>query len=146
MRRLQLAVIAALVLAVAVATVQAVGTVTVATTDVGGGAVRYAVDWTSTAMGAVSANKFSVIRGYLLQVKFVPDSGGTQPTDLYDVELRDDDNIDLLNDAGDNLSNSAGKIVSFNPPLFLDSTQQLDVVVANAGASKGGMVYVWVRP
>jgi len=150
MRRRLLILALALIVAT-LAPVQAAGTLTVTTLDVGGGVTRYALAWVSTAGGAVSANAFSVKRGELLQVKFVPDGGGTQPTDLYDVTLVDENSVDVLAGGGANLSNAAAtiKVPSFGTTTlyryFHDGTQTLDLVVANAGNAKGGTVYLWVR-
>lgn len=123
----------------------AVGTVTVTTADAGNGVTLYTVAWTSTAGGAVSGNAFAVKRGHLKQIKFVPNSAGTQPTDLYDVTLVDENSIDVLNSQGANLSNSAGLYLQFDPPLWHDADNDLDLVVANAGNAKGGTVYLWVQ-
>lgn len=137
----------AFVLAVTVP-VGAAGTLTVTTAEVGGGVTRLTLAWVSTAGGAVSANAFAVPRGEILQVKFVPDGGGTQPTDLYDVTLVDSASIDYLAGLGANLSNATATVSvpklnsSFRP--FVDGTATLDLVVANAGAAKGGTVILWV--
>jgi hypothetical protein len=141
----------AFLLLVLTAPVRAVGTLTVAVSDLGGGVTKYTLTWTSTAGGAVSGNAFAVKRGELLQVKFVPDAGGTQPTDLYDVTLVDTDSVDVLAGAGANLSNAAStvKVPSFGTTTlyryFHSAEQNLDLVVANAGAAKGGKVYLYVR-
>ena len=142
MRRWLLVVIASWV--VVTAPISAAGTVVVTTLNVGGGVTRYAVAWTSTAGGAVSANLFDVKAGLLLAVKVVP-SAATAPTALYDVTLVDTDSVDLLNGQAADQSATVGKYFVFNPPLIVDSTQQLDVVVANAGNAKLGTVYLWVR-
>lgn len=127
----------------------AVGTVVVTTTQYAGlnGAnrVRYAIAWTSTAGGAVSGNAFSTVRGKLLGFKFVPNTGVTQPTDLYDATLVDTDGVDLLVGSGTDLSNATSKYILMNPTLYLDGTQTMDLVIANAGNAKTGIVYVWVE-
>lgn len=127
----------------------AAGTVTVTTADVGGGNVEYTVAWTSTAGGAVSANTFSVQRGRLRQVQFIPGTGGTQPTDLYDVTLVETNSVDLLNDGttaqGGNLSNATSKILTFANGYYSKGVS-LDVVVANAGNAKTGSVVIVVGP
>jgi hypothetical protein len=126
------------------------GTVTTTTTQ-GGGVTKYSIAWVCTAGGAVSGNLFDVVRGELLQVKFVPDGGGTQPSDLYDVTLVDTNAIDVIAGVGANLSNATStlKVPSFGTTTlyryYHDGTQQLDLVVANAGAAKGGTVVLWVR-
>jgi hypothetical protein len=106
---------------------------------------RYRVRWTSSAGGAVSANPFTLTHGKLLQIKFVPDGGGTQPTDLYDVTLVDEDNLDYLGGAGADLSNATPKLIMWDPPVMNHTSQQYDVVVANAGATKSGYIYIWVQ-
>lgn len=141
---------ATLVLAVAfVLPLLAAGTLTVTTTMYPGlnsaNRVRYALAWTSTAGGAVSGNAFSTVRGKLLSVKVVPGAAAEQPTDLYDVTLVDTNGIDLLNSEGLNESNALGEYIVFNPPIYLDGTQTMDLVVANAGNAKTGIVYVWVE-
>ena len=127
----------------------AVGTVVVTTTQYAGlnGAnrVRYAVAWTATAGGDVSGNAFSTVRGKLLSVKFVPGTAGDIPSDLYDVTMVDGNGIDLLNGAGQNLSHDLGSYVVYNPPIYLDGTGTLDFVIASAGASTKGTIYIWVE-
>jgi hypothetical protein len=132
----------ALGLALLTAPLHATGTATLTTSDQGGGVTKYAIAWVSTAGGAVSANTFSV-KGRVLQVKVLPDSGGTQPTDLYDLTIVDADSVDVINGAGANLSNATGKYIQLDPPLILDGTT-LDVVIANAGNAKGGTVEIFV--
>lgn len=134
---------AVLVLALAAAT-YAVGTLTPTTTAIGSNHVKISLAWTSTAGGAVSGNGVTVPRGRLVQVEFVPGSGGTQPSDLYDVTLVDTRSLDYLGGGGANLSNATSTIQSWDPPVLLDGTSQLDLVVANAGASKTGTVTLWI--
>jgi hypothetical protein len=43
-------------------------------------------------------------RACSLQVKFVPNGGGTAADDLYDITLVDTDSVDVLGGAGANLS------------------------------------------
>jgi hypothetical protein len=121
------------------------GTVTTTYTRVDQDYTKIAIVWTSTAGGAVSGNPFALRRGSLVQIQFVPDAGGTQPTDQYDVTLVDAYNVDLLNGQGQNLSNASASILQWNPQMVSDSTATLDLVVANAGNAKAGTVYLWVR-
>lgn len=146
MRRWILALVVA-VLALGVSGA-AVGTLTVTRADVGAGIQRLTLAWVSTAGGAVSANAFAVPRGEILQVKFVPDGGGTQPSDLYDVTLVDAASIDYLGGGGANLSNATATAIvpkfSTSHRPFVDGTVTLDLVIANAGAAKGGTVILWI--
>jgi len=109
----------------------------------------YTIAWTSGS-GTVSDHPFTVHRGMIAQVTFIPGSGGTQPTDLYDVTLVDANGTDLLNGLGADRSNtpsgtasSPNVITELN--ILLKTGTTLDLVVANAGTSKTGTVYVWVR-
>jgi len=138
----------ALLLVLATLPARAVGTVVTTTREQGSAAnhiKRFSVAWTSTAGGAVSANTFEVPAGRLLSVRFIPGSGGTQPTDLYDVTLVDTDSVDLLAGVGANLSNATSSIYQWDPPYFQDGSRVLDVVVANAGAAKTGTVVLLVQ-
>jgi hypothetical protein len=144
MRRRLLALTFALVALISVQP-HAAGTLTVTTADLGGGVTRYTLAWTSTAGGAVSSNAFSVKRGDLIQAKFVP--GSPTPSNLYDVTLVDQDGFDVLDGLGANLSNTSPSVIAGpTPPIgFVDGTQTLDLVVANAGSAKAGTVTLWVR-
>jgi hypothetical protein len=126
----------------------AAGTLGVSRAQVNGNLQRVTLTWTSTAGGAVSGNPFSVPTGQLVQVKFVPGAGGTQPTDLYDVTLVDGDGVDVLAGLGANLSQSTASIVapraSTNAAPFLIDATTLDLVVANAGSAKSGTVTLWI--
>lgn len=139
-------------LLLASASLYAAGTATVTKTIPIVGVSRFSIAWTATAGGGVSANPFTVPAGELLEAKFVPGTGGTQPSDLYDITLVDTDGVDVLAGNGGNLSNAAAAL---RVPLigdgsgkthrvFLDGTQQLDLVVANAGASKTGTVILLI--
>lgn len=144
-----LAAAAALLLLTAIVAptpVEAAGTITSTATNVGGNVTRYVLDWTCTAGGAVSGLDMSIIRGRIFQAEAIPDSGGTQPSDLYDLELQDPNNVDLLQDAGDNLSQTTSKLMLFDPPLFYDAVGSLELVIANGGASKGGQLILWIGP
>lgn len=139
--------IAVLVIALATQAI-AVGTVTVTTASVRDSSTRYArytVAWTSDASGNVNGNAFTVSPGRLVSIRFIPGSGGTQPTDLYDVTLTDGTVTDLLAGAGANLSNASGAIFQFDPPMFQDGSRTFDVVVANAGNAKTGTVVILVQ-
>jgi hypothetical protein len=128
----------------------AVGTVTTTHTQIGpagfNNVTRYTSAWTSTAGGAVSGNAITVRRGFLLQAEFRPGTGGTQPSDQYDLTLVTASGFDVLAGAGGNLSNSTAKIVTLTAPVYLDGEMTLDIVIAAAGASKTGTVVLWVGP
>lgn len=123
------------------------GSLSVTTADRGRGVTEYLLDWTSDASGNVSAIAQAVRAGVIVGCKFVPDSGGTQPTDLYDLVLNDADSVDLLTGRGANLSQStstrAVPLLNSTAPVWFEGGN-LTLVVSNAGNAKGGLVYVWV--
>lgn len=110
------------------------------------------MDWTSDASGDVSGTATAFREGEILRVDFIPDSGGTQPTDQYDVTLTDPDSIDVLAGVGANQGNAAseslfpaltnGTAGNSGPVFFVGA---LSLVVANAGNAKGGKVIVYYR-
>ena len=131
------------------------GTVTATSTRLAGGVRRTTLAWTSDASGAVSGTSTSLAAGTVVGVAFTPGSGGTQPTDLYDVTLLcADHSVDALGGEGANLSNAAAThkqpMVSnagtsgFARPWLHPGNYQL--VVANAGNAKTGTVEVFQVP
>lgn len=124
------------------------GSITVTTSEAGKLA-KYSIAWTCDAGGAVSANTFNVMAGELVQAGYVPNSGGTQPTDLYDVTLTDPNGIDILGGTGANLSNATASVAV--PAVSTYFRRMLEAgsytpVVANAGNAKGGTIVLLVRP
>ena len=125
---------------------QAVGTVTVTTVlrpDIR--TARYNLAWVSDAAGTVSGNPQTFRSGALVQVKYIPDGGGTAPTALYDIVLTDANGVDYLAGGGANLSATASTLVRVPVPLLYDGVGTLDLVVTNAGAAKGGTVQLWIQ-
>ncbi len=125
--------------------VYAVGTITFTSTNVGSGFVKYTMAWVSDASGDVSGNavQFNITRSALRQAQFTPDSGGTQPADLYDATFTFN-GADVLDGVGANLSDTTSTMILFDPPLFYDETSNFDLVIANAGNAKGGTFVLWV--
>lgn len=132
------------------------GTLLVTGAGLVSGIRKFTLAWTSTAGGAVSGNPFDFPSGCIIQVKFIPGAGGTQPTNNYTVALNDTDGVDVFAGigSGTNLSNATSKIAvpyfGLAPTqvyslYFHDASQQLDLVVAAAGASKTGTVIIWSR-
>ena len=125
---------------------QAVGTVTVTTTTLGDiRCMKYSLAWLSDAAGNVSTNPQTFRPGSLIQIKFIPDGGGTAPTALYDVVLTDTTGVDYLGGTGANLSATVTTQTRVAAPLIYDATGPLDLVVTNAGVSKGGTVQLWIQ-
>lgn len=144
-KRFLLAALLATILLFTAASASAAGTITFTVLSVGAGYVKYTAAWVSDASGDVSGNsaQFTIMRGSLRQAQFTPDSGGTQPTDLYDATFTYS-GVDVLDSTGDDLSNVTSKIILFDPPIFYDATSNFDLVISNAGNAKGGTFVLWV--
>lgn len=119
----------------------AASSITVTSANPGRNFTRYSVAWTSHTDGTVS-NSFNVRAGNLVQIKFVPGSGGTQPTDLYDVTLLDADGFDVLAGAGANLSNASASMTVASSVRFVEGGA-LTLTIAAAGSGKTGTVVIW---
>ena len=102
-------------------------------------------DWTSNASGAASGSTTEYYSGVVYRVVFIPDSGATQPTDLYDVTLTDDDSVDILDGAGGDLSNSTTDQLQGLVGVSAVANSKLTLTVSNAGNSKGGTVVIYLR-
>ncbi len=112
------------------------------------------MSWVSDSSGDVSGTDTPVVSGELFNVTFIPDGGGTQPTNLYDVVLNDEHGIDVVGGDGGNLSNTT---TSQTAPVHGSTAGAaanvvrhgidgpLSLVVSNAGDAKGGTVILHYR-
>lgn len=124
------------------------GSIAVTTSRMGEGVWRYRVDWTSDAAGAVTVSTFNLPACELLQVAYTPDSGGTQPTDLYDFTMPDPDGADALGGTGANLSNvTATKVTPVQSTYFrrILPAGAYTPTGAACGNAKGGLIDLYVR-
>jgi hypothetical protein len=110
------------------------------------GLTKYTFSWTSDSSGYVrDVLTPGLVRGYIVQLSFIPGSGGVQPSDQYDVVLYGyGDTADLLTGNGADLSNSVASVVPIATPVYWDGTTAVDLTVTNAGAEKEGQVIVWI--
>lgn len=119
--------------------------------------IKYVMDWLSDSSGDVTEVGGVTFSGRIDSVEIYPDSGGTKPSDDYDVQILDSETgLDILNgdgtDMDDNdsttlthahcyqlpLDGEGAKMVGVNKTLTLD--------ISNAGDSKGGKIVVYVDP
>jgi hypothetical protein len=114
----------------------------------------YVCTWTSNSSGAASETVNLVQAGELVEVQFVPWSGGDQPSNLYDVTAVDAYSFDVLMGQGANLSNSTvtkvcPTITAKDGTTTSTTTQvvrgTLTVAVSNAGNTKSGTIVFSVR-
>lgn len=121
--------------------------------------IGYKFDWTSDASGDVSGvgainitriDKPGGMINTIVGAQFVPDTGGTAPTDLYDATLINSDGVDVLQGVGADLPQSVTSISNYRTPLTTDGGyvllmgDTLTPVVANAGNAKGGTIYLFI--
>lgn len=125
----------------------AVGTNTIVYDEVGTIQV-IEMDWLSDASGDVSGTYTVKANGIIEKVLFISDTGGTAPTDLYDVTLLDENSDDVLEGGGANIaiaSTPEAKVPVIGTYFKVAVNGKLQLVVANAGNAKGGEVHVYIR-
>ena len=83
--------------------------------------------------------------GVIERAVFIPDGGGTAPTDLYDVTVTDPDGVDVLAALGANLSGTLTVVKKHSDGLTAFAGQKLTLNVTNAGNAKGGVVILYYR-
>jgi hypothetical protein len=121
----------------------AVGTVTI-TEETFGSLKKIAWAWTSDAAGVVSGTLTTgAYNGVLERLVTVP-SGAAAPTDNYDVTVLDEDGTDVLMGAGADRDTANTEQVLASS-LGAVANDRLELRVANAGNSKGGTVYLYLR-
>ena len=110
--------------------------------------VKYKMDWLSDASGDVDVDAIPMIQGEIQSVHYFPDAGGTQPSDNYDLTMTDSYGVDILTGTGANLSQTtdtyAVPALSTYFKVVIEAGSY-DLVIANAGNAKCGIVEVIVR-
>lgn len=132
------------------------GSIAVTTSEVTHNILKYEVVWTSDSAGVVSGNTFDMVVGTIIAVEFVPGTGGSAPTTLYDVDMLDAENVTMFDDgAGTSVgSNLSATEASHKVPLVGTTGVTIyrrwhhggavQPIVANAGNAKSGTVNIFV--
>ena len=120
------------------------GTVTL-TEEVFGSVKKITFAWVSDAAGAADKASAEVYSGEILRAVQIPDGGGTQPTNLYDVVVEDDDAADVLLGLGADLGNTANTDKVAKDGLGAVANAVLTLKVTNAGNAKGGKTILYIR-
>lgn len=119
------------------------GTITV-TEEVIKNVTKLTYDWLTDASGDASITATSkAYSGVILKVVAVPDSGGTAPSDLYDITLTDGASLDVLTGQGTDCPSGSNLVIVDD--LLPVANDTLSLTVANGGNAKGGIVYVYIR-
>lgn len=98
--------------------------------------------WVSAADGTFSGLAPGIYNGKVVQLVTVP--GATAPTDLYDITVTDEDGVDVLAGAGANRATATTQYVA-EASLGAVAQSQLTINGSNAGASKEGTAYLFIR-
>ena len=100
--------------------------------------------WVSAADGTASGQTTYPYTGKIEGLTTAPAAAGSAPIDLYDVTLTDEDSVDVLMGGGANRATATTQHV-LGTSLGCVANDKLTLNVANAGDTKGGAVYVWIR-
>ena len=108
--------------------------------------------WTSDAAGAATGTTTYCYDGLIQTVVTVPGTVADKPTDDYDIVLTDNNSIDQLFGYGANRDQTATETITRGwisatvaTTLGSVTSSKLTLTVANAGDTKSGTVYVWIR-
>ena len=102
-------------------------------------------DWLSATDGTVSSAASGWYCGKIVKVSLASDSGGTAPTNLYDVTIEDGDGLDVLSGNGANVTASATVYINDPTKMLWVRSGTLTLKVANAGDEKGGVVTMLIQ-
>ena len=101
------------------------------------------LEWTSDASGDADATTTTAIDGECLLFGTDP-SGASAPTDNYDITITDEDGLDVLVGAGADRDTANIEYVQ-GSSLGVCAGTKLTITVSNAGSSKSGVAYLFVR-
>lgn len=122
----------------------AAGTVTVTeTTHRTVKEIKYA--WTSGSAGDAGTASGATTNYYTGKlIWFVTDPGATAPTDNYDITITDANSIDVLAGAGADRDTANTEYVA-EASLGAVVESKLTINITNAGTSKVGTAYLYIR-
>lgn len=119
------------------------------TEETHGSVKKIAFAWTSIADGSAGGvgdggRTTLAYNGEVVRLVTVPAGGGSAPTDNYDVTVTDEDGTDVLMGAGANRDTAVTEQVLASS-LGVVANDRLTLTVANAGDTKAGTVYLYLR-
>ena len=101
-------------------------------------------DWLCTDGGAVSSASGYQYTGVIMKAIFKSDAASTDPTDLYDVTILDDNGFDVLLGNGADITKATTVQKTAKDGLMIVKDTYLTLTIAAAGNAKGGEVYLYV--
>lgn len=139
----------------------AAGSVAMTPTSVpsGNGVVMYSMVWTSDAAGNVNGDNLLIGAGTIARVDFIPGTGGSQPTNLYNVDLLGTEGFSLFdNGAGTSIGATLSNVNASQQVPFVHGASTTFVrswlhggtgyqlTVSGAGNAKSGTVNLYLAP
>lgn len=119
-----------------------IGTATVQQ-SAGGFESRRMTFTTDSGAGTLASVAVELRPGYLISAEVIPvTSGGTQPTNLFDLTLLDGDSLDLLGGRGANCVNTGPTLFPFSPPLPWVGGSVYPTLAAAGNSKVGEFVFV----
>lgn len=106
---------------------------------------KVSFDWLSDAAGAADAVTTATLNGRVIYAVYQSDGGGTAPTNLWDVTVKDDSGIDVLKGTGADVTSAATVYKADSDGLGAVVESKLTLAVTNAGNAKGGIVTLFIR-
>lgn len=100
--------------------------------------------WVTAADGTATGATPGAYSGSIERLVTVPAGGGSAPTDNYDIAINDGDTTDVLLAAGANRSSTLTQQVGA-ASLGIVANDTLTLEITNAGDTKGGAVYLYIR-
>lgn len=98
---------------------------------------------TSSSGGAYSEATTQPVVGLVRRFVAEPGTSGDQPTDAFDVTIKDSHGIDVLGGGGANIANAAASDTEISTPVAVAST--LTCAVTNAGDTKKATLTLYVE-
>lgn len=132
------------------------GAIVASATARGSLVTRYEVTWVSDVSGDVNGSTFEMKAGTIVAVEFVPGAGALAPTDLYDVDLLDEEGVTMFDNGGGTSigSNLSTTLASHHVPMtgLVGVTiyrrwhhgGPVQPTVAAAGDSNAGTINIYV--
>lgn len=99
--------------------------------------------WITAADGTATGTTTNSYTGEIIRLVTVP-NGVTAPTDNYDIIINDEDTTDVLMGAGaDRDTANTEQVLATS--LGCVANDKLSLSISNAGDSKSGTVYLYIR-
>jgi len=104
---------------------------------------KIAFTWVTAADGTATGQTTNTYTGEIIRLVTVP-SPTAAPTDNYDIAINDEDTTDVLMGAGADRDTANTEQVLASS-LGCVANDKLTLEITNAGNTKGGTVYLYIR-